>query len=197
MPIQFFCPACRQPIEVDDEVANQTVTCPYCQKVVMAPPRSDPTIRHSAPDARLPEPVGPIPPGIERLAPPAGPPTGPNKLAWASLLCVIVCVISWVCLNVVILKMIGPVTQPLTPQDAQKRLSEATSAHPALTILLVISFVGGCVVPLAGIGLAIAALFSKRSPRWPAIVALCILGVLLVIACLNVVGQLAGAAPGK
>jgi hypothetical protein len=31
MAIQFFCVACRQPIEVDDNMANQAVTCPYCR----------------------------------------------------------------------------------------------------------------------------------------------------------------------
>lgn len=37
MPIQFQCPACRQPIEVDDVYAQKEVTCPYCLKMVTAP----------------------------------------------------------------------------------------------------------------------------------------------------------------
>ena len=37
MAIQFSCPSCRQPIEVDDDWANQEVSCPFCKKVVTAP----------------------------------------------------------------------------------------------------------------------------------------------------------------
>ncbi len=40
MAIQFACPACQQPIEVDDEWANQTVSCPYCRRIVRAPAQS-------------------------------------------------------------------------------------------------------------------------------------------------------------
>ena len=37
MAIRFACPSCRQPIEIDDEWAGQSVGCPYCRKVVTAP----------------------------------------------------------------------------------------------------------------------------------------------------------------
>ncbi len=40
MAIQFACAACQQPIEVDDAWANQTVSCPYCRRVVLAPAQS-------------------------------------------------------------------------------------------------------------------------------------------------------------
>lgn len=40
MPIRFPCPACRQPLEVDDEWGGQTVACPYCRRVVTAPRNS-------------------------------------------------------------------------------------------------------------------------------------------------------------
>ncbi len=196
MAIQFFCPACRQPIEVDNDVANQTVTCPYCQKVVTAPPQSDPSIALAPTGARSTPAIGEAS-APSLVAPYAGSSARPNKLAWASLICVIVCVASWVVLNVVVAKMIGPITHTLTPQEAQKRLSEATSSHPGMTVTLAIGFAGGCLVPVVGVGLAIAALVSRRPPRWPAVVALCILGGLIAIACLNVIGQLAGAQASK
>jgi hypothetical protein len=41
MAIRFACPSCRQPIEVDDNWANQSVGCPYCKKVVTAPAQSE------------------------------------------------------------------------------------------------------------------------------------------------------------
>ncbi len=40
MAIQFNCPSCTQPIEVDDEVAGQAAACPYCGKVVTVPQQS-------------------------------------------------------------------------------------------------------------------------------------------------------------
>lgn len=40
MAVQFSCPACRQPIEVDDDWAGQHVACPFCQRVVTAPTQS-------------------------------------------------------------------------------------------------------------------------------------------------------------
>lgn len=40
MVIQFSCPACKQPIEVDDPLAGQQVGCPLCQHLVTAPMHS-------------------------------------------------------------------------------------------------------------------------------------------------------------
>jgi len=40
MAIRFHCPACSQPIEVDDGWANRAVACPYCRKTVTAPAES-------------------------------------------------------------------------------------------------------------------------------------------------------------
>ncbi|MHC4066193.1 MAG: hypothetical protein ACYSUI_17085 [Planctomycetota bacterium] len=40
MAIQFQCPACSQPLEVDDEWASKPVACPYCRKTVTAPEAS-------------------------------------------------------------------------------------------------------------------------------------------------------------
>lgn len=41
MAIQFRCPGCTQPIEVDDEFAGQNASCPYCQRVVTVPAESN------------------------------------------------------------------------------------------------------------------------------------------------------------
>ena len=40
MAIRFQCPACSEPIEVDDEWSRQVVRCPYCQRTVTAPAES-------------------------------------------------------------------------------------------------------------------------------------------------------------
>jgi hypothetical protein len=62
MAIQFNCPGCRQPVEVDDEWAGQHVACPFCQRVVTAPAAS--TINALQDD---------LPPTARRLSP-----TGPG-----------------------------------------------------------------------------------------------------------------------
>lgn len=40
MAIRFQCAACGQPIEVDDDLAESVVGCPYCHKTVTAPVQS-------------------------------------------------------------------------------------------------------------------------------------------------------------
>ena len=40
MAIRFQCPACFQPIEVDDDLASRVVACPYCRKTISAPAAS-------------------------------------------------------------------------------------------------------------------------------------------------------------
>lgn len=52
MAIQFPCPSCRQPIEVDDEWASSHVGCPYCHKTVLAPAVSEPVGGVSIPRGR-------------------------------------------------------------------------------------------------------------------------------------------------
>ncbi|MCH8913676.1 MAG: hypothetical protein IIA33_08935 [Planctomycetes bacterium] len=79
MAIQFNCPGCRQPVEVDDEWAGEHVACPFCQRVVTAPAESTiTTLQHDLPPtARRLSPSGPggmvatdtaAPPRYNRLA---------------------------------------------------------------------------------------------------------------------------------
>ncbi len=79
MAIQFNCPGCRQPVEVDDEWAGQHVACPFCQRVVTAPTESTITALQDdlPPTARRLSPSGPgdviatdaaTPPRYNRLA---------------------------------------------------------------------------------------------------------------------------------
>lgn len=99
MSIQFTCTGCRQPIEVDNEWANQTVMCPYCRYVQNAPAESTfrPESIQAASPARIAAPppsggfgtVAPPPPGT--AAPPwvTGMPTAPavgsNALGTAAI----------------------------------------------------------------------------------------------------------------
>ena len=40
MSIQFRCPSCSQPIEVDDQIAGHEAQCPYCRRVITVPNES-------------------------------------------------------------------------------------------------------------------------------------------------------------
>jgi hypothetical protein len=73
MAIQFKCPACSEPIEIDEQYAGQQVVCPYCQGVVTAPPTSQPEVaalppmsaasdRPPAPPSPTGAPYAPAPP---------------------------------------------------------------------------------------------------------------------------------------
>jgi hypothetical protein len=51
MAIRFHCPACTQPLEVDDAWASRVVACPYCRKTVTAPANSNLTDLSAVPMA--------------------------------------------------------------------------------------------------------------------------------------------------
>ena len=55
MSIQFLCSACGQPIEVDDDMANLTVTCPYCRNSVIVPDELHNPQPEANPHSRLDE----------------------------------------------------------------------------------------------------------------------------------------------
>ncbi len=72
MPIQFSCPSCRQPIEVDDEFGGAQVSCPYCRNVVTAPTESTLSIAETPGGAETPE-ARPTHVGAESEEPPSPP----------------------------------------------------------------------------------------------------------------------------
>lgn len=77
MAIQFACPGCKQPIEVDDQHGGQQVSCPYCRNVVVAPTESDPDIVTRYATGRTTDARPMQPPAGHLGAPPIAPvPTG-------------------------------------------------------------------------------------------------------------------------
>lgn len=180
MAIQFTCTACGQPIEVDDEMADQAVTCLYCQKVVTTPAMS--TLEGGA-AAQAAATVEPGEVAIPVYAPDAPPPkTG--LLGWIALACIVVSVLCLMYVGLVARSMMeGMDLKPETPQEIeefQKAVQERMQSRPSL---LVLSPLGSCVFPLAGVVCAIIALVKGYRPRWPAIVALCLVGGIVVLGC--------------
>ena len=88
MAIRFACPSCRQPIEIDNEWAGQSVGCPYCRKVVSAPHAS------TWPESQIPvgtpvrQPAEPILPPAGYTGPAYGPRSGASAAPWALTLAI-------------------------------------------------------------------------------------------------------------
>jgi DNA-directed RNA polymerase subunit RPC12/RpoP len=181
MPIQFLCTSCRQAIEVDDEFANMTVTCPYCSRVVIAPSRTD-LASHSPPppDAAV---VAEAPIIPAQLAPPR-----PRSiLGWVALACILAGILCGVYLRRTVTELLGDLDPQKASQDeVRKVLQERVKDRPDVIYSALLTF---CAFPPAGLILAIVALAKGGRPRWPAILALCLLGGMVLLACAGVILQ--------
>jgi len=185
MPIQFHCPGCGQPIEVDDDAANQPVTCPYCRRTSTAPaatalnfdPRPRPaesqTARFSSPQPQRNYPTA--------AAPGVGPISEGNKLAWWSLGLVTTCILLMIPIMTI---MVSVRNQIPTTQDAVKDAENVSATLKEHVGFQVLSTAAGCVLPLAAIVLAVFALLGDRKPKWPAYTALGIMGGSILLMCL-------------
>jgi hypothetical protein len=199
MPIQFFCAACRQPIEVDDVLAGRPVTCPYCGKVVTAPLSTDAGVRPLA-EAAPPAEAGPTAPPVDTGgwtapidAPPPLPPASGGKLGWIALILAVGFVFS---LAAFLLSTAATAAKELPPNPTREEITrffeKRIEENPRLQALSVATI---CVVPILGICLAIAALVRRSTPRWPAITALALISSFYLLICLSAVlqaGMLAG-----
>lgn len=193
MAIQFFCAACHQPIEVDDDAANQSVTCPYCRKVVTAPFSSDPSVRmpggervrEAGPLGHAPQPAadGTLSP-LNYGTPTPQLPAGRNTIGWVafvfailSLICIIATTIvygSWIASEGI-----------KTPAEVQKRLGEVQSSGQAPPALMTASGMAclGVVAYLTALVTGIIGVVNKKQPRWPAIVAVVVVVGSVLLLC--------------
>lgn len=194
MPIQYHCPSCGQPIEVDDDAANQPVTCPYCRRMSSAPAATPPDFdpRTQTPAGGSARPVAsPGPPAFpgSRGAPPAPPIPAGNTLGFIALSCVLVAAVMMIPaskMGVPIQESVQSIQDPVQRQNA---LSAEVLKHPALIILTVLS---SCVLPLTAVVLAVISLVRKRVPRWPAFTALGLVCGGILMMCLGFIGQVLG-----
>jgi hypothetical protein len=169
MAIQFLCSSCGKPIEVDDDAASQSVTCPYCNALVTAPAVSDASIG-AAGLARDPmEGRGETPPPL--------PARQGNRMGWCSLICVGLGLAGWAATIGLIYRAISPVQLPISQQEVSRRLMQAVADQPGLKAAMTVTMVGGCGLPIVGLALAVWSLMRDRRPRWPAIAALAIFGL--------------------
>lgn len=187
MAIQFFCVACSQPIEVDDELANQAVTCPYCRKVVAAPAASDATIQRQPAQARA---TGPGQPQEGPFASqPPSVPRGTNVLSWVALACLSFALVAVAIFGGFLISIMrGQDTSQMEQAELNKLLQTELMSRPGLQML---SMVGFCGAPIVGVICAVIALVKRTPPRWPAVVSLSILSLFLLCLLGSVIVQAA------
>jgi hypothetical protein len=218
MAIQFPCPSCDQPIEVDDEYGGQAAACPYCRRVVNVPTESsrdirpaaiarptmqsaeaEPTAQPSEAPARQefrPEPpppgglhVGPLPRDRDRVA---------STYGTYALICTILVVLLVGTIMaygvVLIMAELGtnPTSQP-TPEEtvrAQAAAMEKMFQSPWVAGLSL----GAEFFAVVGLVLGIVSLRAGSRPNWKAVVSLVICGLLALCTCGTLVSSLTGAA---
>ncbi len=195
MVVQFLCPACSQPLEIDDQWAGKPVSCPYCCRTVTTP--SESTLDQSAiPQATgLLEADGLTSPAAEQMAPPEIPTTSHPLAGW-SLALGAAAVAVFIGMNIV-LGMDPEVQRTIggaqTTREVQERMMEqmASGNMPSWFLTTVI---GGLLIFglwLAGLVCGFIAL-SKPGPRRKAHLGLLLCGGLLLVSCLSTISPLIG-----
>ena len=219
MSIQFPCPSCGQPIEVDDEFAGQNAACPYCRRVVGVPAETADDIRPAA-VARPTLSSAPGEPGAEPRetpAPPELPPTAPpppgglhvgplpaNRDRAAStygtyaMICTILVVLLFGTLMVYgVVLTLGELRAITTTQPTTEEMGKAQAA--AMEQLFNSPWIAGLSLgaeffAVVGLVLGIVSLRAGNRPNWKAVVALVICGMLALCTCGSLLSSLSGVA---
>jgi hypothetical protein len=202
MAIQFQCPGCSQPIEVDAEHGGSVAACPYCQQVVNVPHES--TYRPAeVPPARAAEFLPPGgPPGAygATLPPPGGLHVGPvvdprsrtaRRVGIFALLAIVATLVLFVTLVIMTVSTFGGRSDALTP-EAQLEILQKMQENPVWMALIGALYVS----LLAGLVLAIISVAISRRGNWPGIAALASTGMLMLLLCAGLVYQLMTGAAG-
>ncbi len=202
MPIQFRCSQCGEPIEVDDEHANQTASCPYCRHLVTVPTEStyQPT---QAVVARPAEGHGTAPGGwpSDQGGPSSAPVTpvlsDRQRLAVTfgnyALVCAVLAVLAFgaAMIRAAVL-MYGDGQMAIGPQPSSEQMQEM-QRRLAADSWVGILMMGFFLLSLTGVALSIASLVHHRANNWRAIVAMAFCGAIVVCFCsAEVVGRLMG-----
>jgi hypothetical protein len=188
MPIRFACPACQQPIEVDEQWGGQSVACPYCQRVVSAPTSSTLPARQ-VPTASPATGYEPTPPPATGSQPVHAPrPGGRGLLALGlAMVSLVLGVAGWLVgvggpLEARVIDRFG--VNP-SPEQIQQVVDETRAEWAKGNIQLdrrgVLASTIGLICSAAALILAIQSLLRHERRRVSAIIA-CILGSLM-LAC--------------
>lgn len=212
MAIQFRCPGCAQPIEVDDIHAGQTATCPYCRRVVTVPAESvlderPVTARPAggrgaveAPNPAASRAPGSAPPPIPESTP-AGLHVGPvlshrergaRTFGNYALICTALALLLLATVIVASFTLIAPTlahspgSQPTQEQLAQ--MSAQLEANPWIGAVTM----GAGFFALAGLALGITSLAQSRRSNWRGVVSVVLCGGTLLCFCSSALLSVAG-----
>jgi len=196
MAIQFRCPGCGQPIEVDEVWAQQAVTCPYCRKTVTAPAESTFSAGAGQPVAspvavlagRAPAPS----PGGGAYVPLVGIGTGNTLAIWAMGLTVAAFLLSFISPY-----FFGEHAKEMSdPAVARRTIEQAMSGNtPGWLLGMIVLSLTGFGLWLAGLVCGIIAV-SRRVRRRLSIMALVLSLMMLAVMCLGVFASLTGSVAG-
>jgi hypothetical protein len=217
MAIQFQCPGCSQPIEVDDVYAGQTAACPYCRRVVNVPNES--TLEQSPPTAARPaasargedaavesEPLGSRGPTTIQPPPPPTPGAlhvGPS-LSHRDRLARTYGNYALVCTGITLALMASVMVYgPIVLTDA---LGQTPASQPSLEQLsgrimtehpwLVAGPLGAMFFAVVGLALGITSVKQSTRANWRGIVSLVVCGLFVVCFCgINGLALLSGGLP--
>jgi hypothetical protein len=196
MAIQFPCPGCSQPIEVDHEHAGQSAACPYCRRVVTVP--SETTYQAGPVTARpaggSSSQVAPLADGSEQgPGPPGeglhvGPVPRSRRMSARSygnyaLICAslaLLCLATTVAIALSVMAQSGGFdpSQPLTPAEMSEMMQDSSAGpwNAALSL-------GVALFSIVGLALAVASLNQSRRENWRGFVAVFICGGLCLCFC--------------
>lgn len=221
MAIQFPCPSCSQPIEVDDEYGGQAAACPYCRRVVNVPTEPPGELRPAAMARPTLSPTGgearaeprEVPTGgeVRPEAPPPPPPGGlhvgplpsrPDRVASTygtyALICTVLVVLLFGTFTVygvaLMMSELGtsPTSQP-SPEEMGRAQAAAMQKMFSTGWATGISL-GAAFFAVVGLVLGIVSLRAGRRANWKAIVSLVVCGMLTFCTCGSLVSSLSGMA---
>jgi len=217
MAIQFRCPGCSQPIEVDDDYAGQTAACPYCRRVINVPTEStlgaEPSsVARGADHEQTPGTAGAAPqddaspPGTPPPPPsPAGlhvgPAPGPRDRAARTfgnyaLICAVIVLLLFAVVFFYSFAAVGQeIMKDPTSQPSPERMAEIQED------LLNNVWVQGAqlviaLLALLGVILGVVSLRQSSRGNWRAIASLVVCGLFVFCICSGVVLSLLGAGAG-
>ncbi len=202
MAIQFRCPGCEQPIEVDDEFAGQTAACPYCRRVVHVPTEStldQPVGGPARPSDGPPAPETKQPGGF---APPPLPPQGPYEQGlhvgpaepsrqeraartygnYALLCTILMALMFGTMAGYSAVRMAREVMKHPGSQPSSQRIAEIQREIGSSPWIMAAN-IGMVFFSLAGLALAIVSLTQSRQNNWRAIVSLVFCGLAALCIC--------------
>lgn len=202
MSIQFHCPQCAQPIEVDAPLAGKQAQCPYCRQVVVVPATSmlDPASQAVRPTGATPPPPVPPTPAAQsqpqtgwQPPPPPMPyaPAGASRgqataarLGTLALLATGLSIAAFIAVMIPTMSLVGktiarsPTTMP-TMQESQRLQEELMREYPWYAPTYSAVFLLG----ITGLVLALVGLFHHRRGNWMIWICLCIYGLGMCMMC--------------